>query len=193
MRFLLKPVGLFLALLCFSAAFYTPAAAAQARRIALLPIYNGSGHRAPQLEEYLMRELKKNMHVPLNNSLNIVTFLPESDIEAAISKLNYHKPTAMFLDLVARELDADITVCVIIDRAYQYTVPRFEETYLISGVTLRLIARDNKLFQPIKAKASASYCDTYALSGTLQALAEDASYSLFKKANLKRTIFPLTK
>lgn len=168
--------------------------AAEPRRIAILPIYNSSGHNVPRVEAYLQEELDKNLHIPLNSTLNIAEFVPAEEVESAIFSINHKKPNGTFLQLVAEKVKADIAVCLVINKAYEYLIPRFDETYLVSGLSLQLIVYDNKLLPAThRYKASGNYCDTFSPSGSLTTLAEDTAYKLFRQAQLKQTIFPLQK
>jgi hypothetical protein len=187
---MLKKFLLLAAALCIIIASATPVFAAP-RRIAVLPIYNAGGSTGASVEEYLYQELDKNLHIPLNSTLNIAEFVPQDEVAAACAKINHHKPTAAFLQLVAAEVNADMAVCVLINSAYQYRVPRFNEDYLVSRISLQLIAYDDKLVKPTNVKAEASYLDIYSPSGFISNLVVDAAYQLFKKADLKQTIFPL--
>lgn len=166
--------------------------AAEPRRIAILPIYCHSGHTFSHIEAYLQEELDKNLHIPLNGTLNIAEFIPADEIEAALFTIHHQKPNGTFLQLVAERVHADIAVCLVVQKAYEYRIPRFDETYMVSGLSLELIVYDNKLLPSTRRyKASDSYYDTFSSNGTLLALTEDTAYKLFRKANLKQTLFPL--
>lgn len=166
--------------------------AAEPRRIAVLPIYCHSGHAFSRIEAYLQEELDKNLHIPLNGTLNIAEFVPADEIETAIFSLHHQKPTGAFLQLVAERVRADIAVCLVVQKAYEYRIPRFDETYMVSGLSLELIVYDNKLLPATRRyKASDSYYDVFSSAGTLPALTEATAYQLFRKANLKQTLFPV--
>ncbi|MGL5269249.1 MAG: hypothetical protein ACRC7I_01775 [Selenomonadaceae bacterium] len=179
--------------LCFGAPGSPP------KRIAVLPVLRqASALYQPQLENTLAELLKKELHVPLNNTLKAVVYLPPEEIQTAITELDYDNAALQNpanLKCLAEKLSADLIVCLLITdvKEIQYYAGWDQSIILHSTVQLQLLGWNHENDFMFSYKDRQSYHDEYSLRGTVPELSKGACWRLLKKANLKNFIFPLSK
>lgn len=165
------------------------------RRVAILPIINQMRLPQPFIESYLEDELDKSLHIPLNGTLNILAYIPEEEILAALP--TDFRPLGRTFDArclipAAETLHADLIVAVVITHAHEYRIPEWEHDILDSAITLKLFYYDKAVGSIETITSSESYRDEYTLAGTLLDLGKTASNRLFAKVDFKKNIFPLS-
>ncbi len=178
--------------LCFGAA-------SPPKRIAVLPVLRQtSALYQPQLENTLAQLLKKELHVPLNNTLKAVVYLAPEEIQTAITELGYDNAALKNpanLKCLAEKLSADLVVCLLITdvKEVQYSAGWDHTLLLHSTAELQLTGWNRENDFTFSYNERQSYHDEYSLQGTVPELAKEACWRLFKKAKLKDFIFPLSK
>ena len=179
--------------LCFAASSSSP------KRIAILPVIRQApALYQPQLEITLAQLLKKELHVPLNGTLQAVEYINPDEIHAAIEDLRYDNTALQNpknLKCLAEKLSADLVVCLLITDAeeFQYYAGWDHTLILRSTAELQLTGWNRADDFIFSLKKRQSYHDEYTLAGTVPELAKEACWRLFKKAKLKDFIFPLSK
>ncbi|MBP2630975.1 MAG: hypothetical protein H6Q70_1603 [Firmicutes bacterium] len=165
------------------------------KRIAILPIINETGNAQPEIEQYIKAELEDKLHIPLNGTLHIYEYIPQTDILKVLPELNIpdksHKFDMNRLKAAAEEVSADLIVGVVITSLYEYQYPHWEETFLDSNVTLHLIGYDKTKDKFINLKSQESYNGEYSLPGTIDALSHEALNKLLNKIDFKKDVFPI--
>ena len=165
------------------------------KRIAILPVINENGNAQPEIEQYIKAELEDKLHIPLNGTLHIYEYIPQTDILKALPELNVpdksHKFDMNRLKAAAEEVSADLIVGVVITSLYEYQYPHDEETILDSNVTLHLIGYDKTKDEFIHLKSQKSFTDEYSLAGTIDALSREALNKVLNKIDFKKDVFPI--
>lgn len=193
-RFLILSILIFC---CFSTVHAFAYEKAPAKRLAILPIIT-CVPTEQALQEILMRELKHELHVPLNDTLQAVEYIPSEEIASSMDDLHYTNQDLLSnkkLQVLNEKLHADIIVGIAVTDLYEH---RFYSSWkqaftLQSGVNLHLIGYNRSNVQSINVNASAAYMDEYSPSGELSTLTKTAVQELLQKAALKKLIFPLSK
>jgi len=186
-----------LILFCFSTQNAFAYEKRPAKRLAILPIIT-CVPTEQSLQEILMHELKHELHVPLNDTLQAVEYIPAEEIASSMDELHYSSQDLLNdkkLQVLNEKLHADITVGIAITDLYEH---RFYSSWkqaftLQSGVSLHLIGYDRSNLQTIHVHASEAYMDEYSPAGELSTLTKTAVQELLQKAALKKLIFPLSK
>lgn len=174
-----------------------PEAAGAERRplkIALVPVVDRTrGGLTERAAMYIASRLDRELHVPLNDAMHWVQFVPESTSEdafkraAAGSKRMDEAPRRM-----AEELSLDLSVAVIVDTFYERNFFGFRGYDIVeSSVSLRVIGYDAKTGRTIRERASGWDRDELGSAKSADELLADALDEALAKARLKDAIFPL--
>lgn len=176
--------------------------AVHTKRIAILPITDQTGQLGTELGARFAKQLQNEFYVPLNGTLKAVEFIPQEKSIAALEKINStsltgkkgQRLTQEKMKILADDLQADVTVGLVVYELYEIIHPdgRDGDTYLESGVRLKLIGYDRKNDRFINAESSDHYLDEYGPAGTVSELSKNAMARLFQQAELKKCIFPLS-
>lgn len=158
-------------------------------RVAILPVIS-SEHNYPKVNELLSKSLIDEMHVPLNDTLQNVEYIDEQSIYNAIHQSNFtYNQNLDTLKDTATILDADVVVGYSIPLMYQRyyrSLSQIDSDPLLNSfLSVKLWAYYRPLNQIFTLSDKRVYFDEMSSSGMLTSLANDASYRLIKKAELK--------
>jgi len=188
---------LMICLFCLSTAVCFAYEKQPPQRLAILPIAAPAAADS-DLTSSLYESLAKELHVPLNATLQAVEYIPPAEISSAMAELHYtvnDLQEPQHLRALAEKLQADLTVGLVVKDLYEYQFYSFWDHILIlrSSVALQLIGYSRTEDKLLDFSARASYWDEYTPAGTIPELAKEALYNVLKKASLKKYIFPLSK
>lgn len=170
-------------------------------RIALVPVIDRTGGwiSAGELDRILER-LEREIHVPLNDTMHWVEYVPYDDTESAFaravakgSRKNAFKDA---VSTVAETLPADFVLCVVVEQHYQHEFFSWgwdPDLMVESVASLTLYAYDKKSDKTIKKSASRWERDEYSLSNDVQALTMEALDQVIREADIRSYIFPISK
>ena len=189
----------FLLLLMFQVLF-TPSLQAQEdpspKRIVLLPVITDT-NAGNDITAFLAKALKKEVHIPLNLTLQAATYIPPEEIYQAMAALQINEKTLYKkenLQRLATALQADIMAGFQVNNAYEYRFYSMtNDTFVLqSFVSLTLIYYDKNKNALQTFQDHDSFMDEFSLTGTLSALTEKTCDRLLKKAAIKKSLFPLS-
>lgn len=184
--------SLFLFCLLFLMLFSTCFAQAQQTqplKVAIMPIVTDvSGQK--NVKAQLYSALKQQMHIPLNDTLQAVEYIDAETVYIAMQKSTFtNEQNLDTLKRTADLLNADIIVGYSVPNMFQryfHMASHLEGSPVINSyISLKLWAYYRPLDKTVEMSTTRSYLDTLSTFGTLPALADDASYYLNKKADLK--------
>lgn len=158
-------------------------------RVAILPVIS-TEHNYPQVNEILSKSLKNEMHMPLNDVLQNVEYIDEESIATALRQSNFtYNQNLDTLKDTATILDADVVVGYSIPLMYQRyyrSLSQLDSDPLLNSfLSVKLWVYSRPLNQVFSLSDKRVYFDEISSSGMLSSLANDASYRLIKKAELK--------
>ncbi|SFT69179.1 hypothetical protein SAMN02910356_01658 [Selenomonas sp. GACV-9] len=161
-------------------------------RVAQLPIqvtcYN---QPEQQVLERLERQVDHSLHVPLNETLQAVEFIPEADCLKALKEVATElggKPD--FKDMarpLAEKLQADLVVIPIVAGYEQYTYMSWNwdrGQMLHSYVSIRIVGYDRYTDEVFKKRSSRRYDDEYMPYGEVRRLAGEAMDESLRRARV---------
>ena len=161
----------------------------QPLKVAIMPIVtNVSGQK--DVKAQLYSALKQQMHIPLNDTLQAVEYIDAETVYIAMQKSNFtNEQNLDTLKRTADLLNADVIVGYSVPNMFQryfHMASHLEGSPVINSyISLKLWAYYRPLDKTVKMSTTRSYLDTLSTFGTLPSLADDASYYLNKKADLK--------
>ena len=161
----------------------------QPLKVAIMPIVtNVSGQK--DVKAQLYSALKQQMYIPLNGTLQAVEYIDAETVYIAMQKSNFtNEQNLDTLKRTADLLNADIIVGYSVPNMFQryfHMASHLEGSPVINSyISLKLWAYYRPLDKTVKMSTTRSYLDTLSTFGTLPSLADDASYYLNKKADLK--------
>lgn len=166
------------------------------KRIALLPVITEAGN-GNDIVPYLTEALKKEVHIPLNLTLQAAVYIPAGEIQQAMADLQISEKTLYQkenLERLAAALHADLLTGFQINNAYEYRFYSMtNDTFVLqSFVSLTLFYYDKNKNNLQTFHDQDSFTDEFSLTGTLSALTEKTSDRLLKKASIKNALFPLS-
>lgn len=181
--------------------FAVPALAAerQPQRIAQFPLVIESWQQpAPSVQDQLERKIDRALHVPLNDTLKAVTYIPEKDCLAAWDEVEGNMTgKARIKDMakpIAEKLQADLVVIPVLADYEQYTTMSWHwdrGVILHSRAEVQLIVYDRSQDKLVHKKAADFFDDEYASSGTASYLALSCMDRVVNDANLHGFLWPL--
>lgn len=184
--------SLFLFCLLFLMLFSTCLAQAQQTqplKVAIMPVVTDvSGQK--NVKAQLYSALKQQMHIPLNDTLQAVEYIDAETVYIAMQKSNFtNEQNLDTLKRTADLLNADVIVGYSVPNMFQryfHMASHLEGSPVINSyISLKLWAYYRPLNKTVEMSTTRSYLDTLSTFGTLSSLADDASYYLNKKADLK--------
>ena len=184
--------SLFLFCLLFLMLFSTCFAQAQQTqplKVAIMPVVTDvSGQK--NVKAQLYSALKQQMHIPLNDTLQAVEYIDAETVYIAMQKSTFtNEQNLDTLKRTADLLNADVIVGYSVPNMFQryfHMASHLEGSPVINSyISLKLWAYYRPLDKTVEMSTTRSYLDTLSTFGTLPALADDASYYLNKKADLK--------
>lgn len=183
--------SLFLCSLLFLLLFSVCAAQEQAKplKVAIMPIATDvSGYKNVKADLY--NSLKQQMSIPLNDTLHVVEYLDTETVYLAMQKSGFtDKQNLDTLKSIADLLDADVVVGYSVPNMYQHyfhMASHLDGAPVISTyISLKLWAYFRPLDETVKLSTQRNYVGTLNTASVLPALADDASYFINKKADLK--------
>ena len=161
----------------------------QPLKVAIMPIVtNVSGQK--DVKAQLYSALKQQMYIPLNGTLQAVEYIDAETVYIAMQKSNFtNEQNLDTLKRTADLLNADIIVGYSVPNMFQryfHMASHLEGSPVINSyISLKLWAYYRPLDETVEMSTTRSYLDTLSTFGTLPSLADDASYYLNKKADLK--------
>ena len=161
----------------------------QPLKVAIMPIVtNVSGQK--DVKAQLYSALKQQMYIPLNGTLTQRSTVDAETVYIAMQKSNFtNEQNLDTLKRTADLLNADIIVGYSVPNMFQryfHMASHLEGSPVINSyISLKLWAYYRPLDKTVEMSTTRSYLDTLSTFGTLPALADDASYYLNKKADLK--------
>ena len=194
-------IKIFTAIFIFSAMIFSVGITSAAPvRIARLPIIFQK--RQPDYETCAELETKisRAVNIPLNGTLKVAEFLDSENSSAELNSI-YQKMRAENKKLklaetirpLAKSLDADIIVCPVLLRYFEYFVQSAASlnTHLVSNVAAELIIYDRRTDELIDKKVSRNFNDSSSKFGRASYLAADCFDVLINETKLKRKIMAI--
>lgn len=141
----------------------------------------------------LDKDIDKQMHLSLNDTLQLVDYLDQNKVSYAMEESGFMvKPNMDTLKHTADLLDADIivgyTVPIMYEQYFHSYARRGEGPLMRSYIILKLWAYYKPLNNTFVLSDKRHYFDEISTSGSLNALADNASYYLGQKADLKNLL-----
>ncbi len=181
-RFLSSCLTVFLLLLASAAAM---AADRIPLRVARLPLLIQS-YQMPDADTIDMLETKldRALHIPLNNTLHAVEYLPARECELALAdimddlqKTNRKSKLKDAMKSLAEKLQADLVVCPVLTDYEQYTYSSWNwnrSLILVSSATVRIAGYEKAADHVFDKEYDRFYRDEYSPRGTAAVLAAEA-------------------
>ena len=195
-------LGVFLLIFCMGTALAENAP----RRIAVLPVIDQAGISS-DLQAALEKRLADEVHVPLNEALQAVAYVPADESTAALQKLlavpsatgTTHSRSqidlAQEMKPLADALSADLVVVLLVTDCWEVYHQNYWDDdstfYLESQAAVRLVGYDRRNDRIINEHANRFYRAEYSPEGTAAMLCGEAADEVLRKAMLKKAIFPL--
>lgn len=182
-----KKLGALLALLLCVFCSTALAAEREPLRVARVPLQIGT-YLMPSDEVVHGMEKKIDMalHVPLNETMHYVTFLPEEDTRAAQKELRGQNYREMAKG-IAQRLDADIVVIPLLTgyETYSHLGWRFTRGRIIhSYAAVRVVVYDRKEDRVIDKRAADRYDDEDSVRGEVGRMAIACMDTALRRADL---------
>ena len=161
----------------------------QPLKVAIMPVVTDvSGQK--DVKAQLYSALKQQMYIPLNGTLQAVEYIDAETVYIAMQKSNFtNEQNLDTLKRTADLLNADVIVGYSVPNMFQryfHMASHLEGSPVINSyISLKLWAYYRPLDETVEMSTTRSYLDTLSTFGTLPSLADDASYYLNKKADLK--------
>lgn len=183
--------SLFLGCLLFIMLFNVCMAQEQTRplKVAIMPIATDvSGYKSVKASLY--NTLKQQMRIPLNDTLQIVEYIDTETVYRAMQQSNFtNEQNLDTLKSTADLLNADVIVGYEVPNMFQHYfhfASHLDGAPVINTyISLKLWAYYRPLNQTVELSTQRNYVGTLNTASLLPALADDASYYINKKADLK--------
>ena len=166
-------------------------------RVAVLPVYDGTGSMTDEGLEQLQDRVMRELYVPLNDTLKAVYYVPEEDSQEALEGLMKGRTGKVRLETMmkplADKLSADLVVLVDVTQCYERTYMNYwdDELYLECYAGLRLTGYDRRNDRVLNENASRWYNDSYNSGSACESLLMDGLDSMLQKLKLRTAIYPL--
>lgn len=175
------------------------AAGRQPQRIAQFPLVIESWQQPDaSVQDQLETKIDRALHVPLNDTLKAVEFIPEKDCLAAWDEVEGQLTGKVRIkDLakpIAEKLNADLVVIPVLAEYEQYTTMSWywdRGMILHSRAEVQLIVYDRTKDKLVHKKASDFFDDEYSSAGTASYLALNCMERVVNDANLHGFLWPL--
>ena len=170
-------------------------------RIALVPVVDRTGGwiSRGELDEILER-MEKEIHVPLNETMHWVEYLPYSDVETAFNDgLRKGSKKSAIIEAVrdvSETVPADLVICAVVETHYQHEFIslNWDRDFMVESIAaLSLYVYDKKSDKVKDYHASRWERDEYSLAIEVQALTMDALEEVLRDADIRSYIFPISK
>ena len=166
-------------------------------RVAVLPVYDGTGSMTEEGLEQLQDRVMRELYVPLNDTLKAVYYVPEEDSQEALEGLMKGRTGKVRLETMmkplADKLSADLVVLVDVTQCYERTYMNYwdDELYLECYAGLRLTGYDRRNDRVLNEHVSRWYNDSYSSGSACESLLMDGLDSMLQKLKLRTAIYPL--
>ena len=170
-------------------------------RIALVPVVDRTGGwiSKGELDEILER-MEKEIHVPLNETMHWVEYLPYSDVETAFNNgLRKGSKKSAIVEAVrdvSETVPADLVICAVVETHYQHEFIslNWDRDFMVESIaSLSLYVYDKKTDKVKDYHASRWERDEYSLAIEVQVLTMDALEEVLRDADIRSYIFPISK
>ena len=164
-------------------------------RVARIPLIL-QGWQVPSEEtlDALETKLDRALHVPLNETLHAIEYLPETecenalnDVMAELQRTNRKAKLKDAMKPLAEKLQADIVICPLLKRYDQYTTMGGHWNrglILHSTASIELAGYERATDQVFDKKFGKSYHDDYSSWGTASALAKECMDHVIEEAKI---------
>ncbi len=168
-------------------------------RVARIPIIVQDGY-VPDNDtlEALETKLDRALHIPLNDTLHAVEYLPEKECEAALAgiltEMNRTSRKVKLKDAMkplAEKLQADIVICPVLEHYYQYSYASWNwnhGTILHSSAAIELTGYERATDQVFRKSFSKSYHDDYSSWGAASTLAKECMDHVIQETGIHSMI-----
>lgn len=158
-------------------------------KVAIMPVTT-TNRNYPEINQLLYKTLQDELHMPLNDTLKTVQYLDEDSILSAMRQSTFtYNQNLDTLRNTADLLDVDVLVGYSIPNMYQHyyhSISHLDGSSLLNSyINLNLWAYYRPLNKIFVLSAKRQYLDEISTWGMLSELAQDASYAVNKKAELK--------
>lgn len=161
-------------------------------RVAQFPLQVQSRMTPSQkVQDHLETLLDRSLHIPFNDSLRVLAFLPEGECYAALDKVAAaagNKPRLKeLMRPLADELQADLVVIPVLAGFEQYQSMSWHHwgRYILhSYASVQIVGYDRKADEVISKTVSRRYDDEVSLQGEVQNLAYEAMDEALRRAKL---------
>ncbi|MFV0636595.1 hypothetical protein [Mitsuokella sp.] len=175
------------------------AAERQPQRIAQFPMVIESWQQpSADVQDELETKIDRALHVPLNDTLKAVEYIPEKDCEAAWDEVAANMTGKMRIKNMAKpiaeKLNADLVVIPVLAGYEQYTTMSWywdHDMILHSYAEVQLVVYDRTTDKLVYKKSSDFYEDEYSTTGTAAYLARGCMDNVIRDANLHGLLWPL--
>ncbi|SHK40636.1 hypothetical protein SAMN05216582_103157 [Selenomonas ruminantium] len=190
-----------LSLVCMLAVFCLLSGAAEATRelpplpplrVAQFPLQmQGRMQPAPHVQDKLERLIDRSLHIPFNDSLQVLSFIPEGECFAAWDKVCAAGGDKVRIkDLMrplAQELKADLVVMPVLAGYEQYQSMSWHHwgRYILhSYASVRIVGYDRVADEVFSKTVSRRYDDEISLQGDVDNLAYEAMDGALRQARI---------
>lgn len=175
------------------------AAERQPQRIAQFPLVIESWQQpSSDVQDELETKIDRALHVPLNDTLKAVEYIPEKNCLAAWDEVESGLTgKARIKDMakpIAEKLNADLVVIPVVAGYGQYTTMSWywdHDMILHSYAEIQLVVYDRTTDKLVYKKSSDFYDDEYSTTGTASYLARNCMDNVIRDANLHGFLWPL--
>ncbi len=175
------------------------AAERQPQRIVQFPMVIESWQQpGPEVQDELETKIDRALHVPLNDILRAVEYIPERDCLTAWDEVESSMTGKVKIkDMakpIAEKLNADLVVIPVLAGYEQYTTMSWHwdrDMILHSYAEVQLVVYDRTNDKLVHKKASDFYDDEYSMTGTAAYLARGCMDRVIRDANLHGFLWPL--
>ena len=195
-----KWVSIVLMLLLLSLAGTVLAAERVPLRVAVLPVLDQTGGWLDRDgAAMLSARLQQEFYVPLNDTLQAVVYVPQTEVLAAYNSLVLDARTQGkkltledTLTQLALKLPADLVLNLAVDSWYERTYINWEgDSCTEASASLTLYGWNQRTQQPIRENASRWVNDDTSAVGGVDQQGSEALDELLGKLQLRKLIFPL--
>lgn len=175
------------------------AAERQPQRIAQFPLVIESWQQpSSDVQDELETKIDRALHVPLNDTLKAVEYIPEKNCLAAWDEVESGLTgKARIKDMakpIAEKLNADLVVIPVVAGYEQYTTMSWywdHDMILHSYAEIQLVVYDRTTDKLVYKKSSDFYDDEYSTTGTASYLARNCMDNVIRDVNLHGFLWPL--
>jgi hypothetical protein len=169
-------------------------AAAESRRIAILPVAAVEAREIPAVEAKIAATLAAWFHTPLPSFVKTYEIIPAAEIKAALQPdgaLDPRKPDLPRLRQLAVKLNADLVLGVIVTDLGEYLIRGREgDLKLRTDLAMRLVGYRADRDSTIDLKGREDYFDDWSPGGEAENLAAVLAERLLTKAAGGREFWP---